>query len=191
MAGHRTDVPCVRDRAARIPSDSGESLRARQIFPALIASAALALTPTTAHADTNVQAFSTAVPTWTLAQLYDFRQLSGFVEQTAGWSMSDWYDFQVFVAGQEFNAAHDGAAWDRVAWCEERGDWTVVGSRYSGGLGFANSTWNAWGGRQYATYAGQATREEQILVADSHVDQIGQRSQIEAARSDCAGYHGW
>lgn len=91
----------------------------------------------------------------------------------------------------QFDLAHDGATWDRVAWCEERGDWTVVGSSYSGGLGFANSTWDAWGGRQYAPRAGMASRNDQVLVADTHVDSIGQRGLVERTRGDCGGYSGW
>jgi hypothetical protein len=57
--------------------------------------------------------------------------------------------------------------WQRVAVCEVNGNWAMVGSSYSG-IGFANTTWSANGGPRYATYAGQATRDEQILIA-THV----------------------
>lgn len=56
--------------------------------------------------------------------------------------------------------------WDRMAYCETGGNWHMSGSRYSGGVGFANSTWNAFGGREFAANAGQATREQQIIVAN-------------------------
>lgn len=56
--------------------------------------------------------------------------------------------------------------WDGIAQCETGGNWQMVGSRYSGGLGFANSTWDSFGGREFADNAGRATREQQIIVAE-------------------------
>jgi uncharacterized protein YabE (DUF348 family) len=55
--------------------------------------------------------------------------------------------------------------WDRIAACETGGNWGFVGPSFSGGLGFFNGTWDAFGGRKYASNAGLATREQQILVA--------------------------
>jgi Transglycosylase-like domain len=40
------------------------------------------------------------------------------------------------------------------------------GSSFSGGVGFSNAAWDEWGGRQFAPNAGQATREQQIVVAE-------------------------
>ncbi|HZP27818.1 MAG TPA: transglycosylase family protein [Acidimicrobiia bacterium] len=57
------------------------------------------------------------------------------------------------------------AMWDRIAQCETGGNWGFVGPEFSGGLGFFNGTWDAFGGRKYAPNAGLATREQQILVA--------------------------
>ena len=42
----------------------------------------------------------------------------------------------------------------------------MQGSTYSGGVGFANTTWSGFGGREFASNAGQASREEQIVVAE-------------------------
>ena len=56
--------------------------------------------------------------------------------------------------------------WDGIARCETGGNWSMQGSRYSGGLGFANTTWSSFGGGQFAPNAGQATREQQIVVAE-------------------------
>ncbi len=58
------------------------------------------------------------------------------------------------------------SAWDTQAMCETGGNWHMQGSRYSGGLGFLNSTWDAYGGRQFAPNAGLATREQQIVIAE-------------------------
>ncbi|MHB8827438.1 MAG: transglycosylase family protein [Acidimicrobiales bacterium] len=55
------------------------------------------------------------------------------------------------------------AMWQRVAICEVAGNWSMVGSVYSG-IGFLNSTWSHYGGTRYAPLAGLATRDEQILI---------------------------
>ncbi len=81
-----------------------------------------------------------------------------------------------WVAGVEAarteKAARD-AIWDRIAVCETAGNWSMRGSRYSGGVGFANSTWNAFGGQEFASNAGLATREQQIIVAERVYDYGG------------------
>ncbi|MFA5882888.1 MAG: transglycosylase family protein [Acidimicrobiia bacterium] len=56
--------------------------------------------------------------------------------------------------------------WDRIAECETGGNWGMQGPLYSGGLGFYNNTWDAFGGRDFASNAGLASREEQIIVAE-------------------------
>jgi hypothetical protein len=58
------------------------------------------------------------------------------------------------------------AVWDRLARCETGGNWHMRGSRFSGGLGIHNGTWSAFGGRRFASNAGLATREQQIIVAE-------------------------
>jgi len=61
---------------------------------------------------------------------------------------------------------HTGVNWDGIAACETGGNWSMSGSRFSGGLGFANTTWRGFGGGQFASNAGSATREQQIIVAE-------------------------
>ncbi|MFD3744346.1 transglycosylase family protein [Nocardia sp. NPDC058633] len=57
--------------------------------------------------------------------------------------------------------------WDRLAQCEAGGNWGInTGNGYQGGLQFSPSTWNAHGGGEYAASANQATREQQIVVAE-------------------------
>ncbi|RTL64714.1 MAG: LysM peptidoglycan-binding domain-containing protein [Pseudonocardiaceae bacterium] len=64
------------------------------------------------------------------------------------------------------NAATD-ATWDRVAACESGGNWSIsTGNGYYGGLQFTASTWKAYGGTAYAPQANQATKAEQIAVAE-------------------------
>lgn len=57
--------------------------------------------------------------------------------------------------------------WDRLAGCEAGGNWGInTGNGYHGGLQFSPSTWNAYGGQEFAPYAYMATREEQIAVGE-------------------------
>ena len=74
----------------------------------------------------------------------------------------------VAVGGSVALAAPAQAAtvWDAVAQCESGGNWSInTGNGYYGGLQFSASTWRAYGGTQYAPYAHQATKAEQITVA--------------------------
>ncbi len=76
-------------------------------------------------------------------------------------------------------AVSNGSKWDRIARCEATGDWSInSGNGYYGGLQFDKQTWNAYGGNQYASRPDQATREEQIAVA-------------ERVREDRGGYGAW
>jgi cell wall-associated NlpC family hydrolase/transposase-like protein len=57
--------------------------------------------------------------------------------------------------------------WDVVAQCESSGNWAInTGNGYYGGLQFAQSTWVEFGGLQYAPRADQATKAQQIAVAE-------------------------
>lgn len=56
--------------------------------------------------------------------------------------------------------------WDRLARCESGGSWAIdVGNGYYGGLQFDITTWNGFGGREFAPRADRATRAQQIAVA--------------------------
>lgn len=64
--------------------------------------------------------------------------------------------------------------WDRLAQCESGGNWHInTGNGYYGGLQFSASTWNAFGGGEFASTADQASREEQIYVAEKVLAQQG------------------
>ena len=76
-------------------------------------------------------------------------------------------------AEREAQAGIPDSFWDRMAQCETGGNWSMVGSRYSGGLGFYNGTWDSFGGREFAARAGQATREQQIVVANRVANAVG------------------
>ncbi|MEE1781706.1 transglycosylase family protein [Streptomyces sp. SP17BM10] len=64
-------------------------------------------------------------------------------------------------------SAAPASAWDSVAQCESGGDWGInTGNGFYGGLQFTSSTWKAYGGTAYAAQANQATKGQQIAVAE-------------------------
>lgn len=68
----------------------------------------------------------------------------------------------------------DPGVWDELAHCETRGNWatdSVPG--FSGGLGFHHGTWRAMGGREFAEIAADASREQQIEIAQRVLEASG------------------
>ncbi|WNZ10990.1 transglycosylase family protein [Streptomyces sp. 11x1] len=64
-------------------------------------------------------------------------------------------------------SAATASEWDAVAQCESGGNWSInTGNGYYGGLQFAASTWAGYGGTQYASTADQATKAQQIAIAE-------------------------
>jgi resuscitation-promoting factor RpfA len=64
-------------------------------------------------------------------------------------------------------SAATASEWDAVAQCESGGNWSInTGNGYYGGLQFSASTWAAYGGTQYAAQADQATKGQQIEIAE-------------------------
>jgi hypothetical protein len=57
-------------------------------------------------------------------------------------------------------------AWERVAMCEEGGNWQADSSRFSGGLGITRANWDLFGGRAFAPEGALATEDQQIMVAE-------------------------
>lgn len=68
--------------------------------------------------------------------------------------------------------------WDNVARCESGGNWSHGPVRnssgtYSGGLMIGHRWWNAHGGHEFAAYPYQASKTQQIIVAERIVDANG------------------
>ncbi|MFJ7768276.1 transglycosylase family protein [Streptomyces sp. NPDC097107] len=64
--------------------------------------------------------------------------------------------------------------WDKVAACESTNDWDInTGNGYYGGLQFTQSTWEAFGGTEYAPRADLATKDQQIAIAEKVLDGQG------------------
>jgi resuscitation-promoting factor RpfA len=69
------------------------------------------------------------------------------------------------TSGQAYAASDN--VWDRVAQCESGGNWSInTGNGFQGGLQFTPSTWRGFGGTRFAPSANQASREQQIAVAE-------------------------
>jgi resuscitation-promoting factor RpfA len=61
----------------------------------------------------------------------------------------------------------DSVNWDAIAQCESGNNWSInTGNGFYGGLQFTQGTWNAYGGGNYASTANQASRSQQIAVAE-------------------------
>jgi resuscitation-promoting factor RpfB len=64
--------------------------------------------------------------------------------------------------------------WDAIAQCESGGNWAInTGNGYYGGLQFLQSTWLSFGGGAYASLPSDASREEQIAIAEKVRDAAG------------------
>ncbi|MEI4270776.1 transglycosylase family protein [Klenkia sp. LSe6-5] len=69
--------------------------------------------------------------------------------------------------GASAPASTSGLDWDALAQCEAGGNWSInTGNGYYGGLQYNISTWNAYGGQEFASRPDLATREQQIAVGE-------------------------
>lgn len=70
------------------------------------------------------------------------------------------------ASAQGASAATTSSVWDAVAQCESGGNWSInTGNGFYGGLQFTTQTWNGFGGGKYAPNAHQATKAQQIEIA--------------------------
>ena len=93
------------------------------------------------------------------------------VDPAAAEQFADRPDIQAALAEPEPTVR---TVWDALAWCESGGDWSYNGgSGYDGGLQFLPSVWRAYGGGEFADFAWQATRQEQIVVAERILADVG------------------
>jgi len=65
-------------------------------------------------------------------------------------------------------ASASSVNWSAIANCESSGNWSIdTGNGFYGGLQITKSTWDAYGGDQYAAYPNQASESDQIAVAEN------------------------
>ncbi|WP_055717028.1 transglycosylase family protein [Streptomyces torulosus] len=71
-------------------------------------------------------------------------------------------------------SAASGTTWDQVAECESGGSWSAdTGNGRYGGLQISQADWENHGGLDYATSPDQASRSQQIAVAERILDDQG------------------
>jgi resuscitation-promoting factor RpfA len=71
-------------------------------------------------------------------------------------------------------SAASGTTWDQVAECESGGSWSAdTGNGRYGGLQISQADWENHGGLAYATSPDQASRSQQIAVAERILDDQG------------------
>lgn len=78
------------------------------------------------------------------------------------------------LLGASGASAADAGTWDRVAECESGGMWSAdLGNGAYGGLQISQEAWADFGGTAYAPTADQASRSQQIAVAEKILDARG------------------
>ncbi|MEU6391269.1 transglycosylase family protein [Streptomyces sp. NPDC046939] len=77
------------------------------------------------------------------------------------------------LAASGANAAST-TTWDKLAECESGGQWSLdAGNGYYGGLQLSQETWEQYGGLDYAPSADEASRSQQIAVAEKALQAKG------------------
>ncbi|NUU22495.1 MAG: LysM peptidoglycan-binding domain-containing protein [Streptomycetaceae bacterium] len=88
-----------------------------------------------------------------------------------------------FAAAPSAHAASD-TTWDRLAMCESSQRWHIdTGNGYYGGLQIDPATWDEAGGRVYAPMPHQATRRQQINIAERILRMQGWEAWPQCART--------
>ncbi|MFE6162175.1 transglycosylase family protein [Streptomyces sp. NPDC056486] len=78
------------------------------------------------------------------------------------------------LLGATSASAADAATWDKLAECESGGSWSAdAGNGYYGGLQLSQQVWEDNGGLDFAPSADQASRSQQISVAEKVLDDQG------------------
>ncbi|MGW5864807.1 transglycosylase family protein [Streptomyces sp. NPDC055239] len=81
------------------------------------------------------------------------------------------------LLGATSASAADAATWDKVAECESGGAWSADAKNgYYGGLQLSQQVWEDNGGLDYAPSADQASRSQQISVAEKVLDDQGTKA---------------
>jgi hypothetical protein len=85
----------------------------------------------------------------------------------------------------------DGSRWDQLAQCETGGNWSAnTGNGFGGGLQFMHqrsySTWLSFGGGEFAPHPWEASREQQIDIAERVLASSGY-----GAWPGCSRRFGW
>ncbi|MFG2501375.1 transglycosylase family protein [Streptomyces sp. NPDC048441] len=81
------------------------------------------------------------------------------------------------LLGATSASAADTATWDKLAECESGGSWSAdAGNGYYGGVQLSQQNWEEYGGLDFAPRADQASRSQQISVAEKVLDDQGPKA---------------
>ncbi|MFF1694538.1 transglycosylase family protein [Streptomyces sp. NPDC058257] len=81
------------------------------------------------------------------------------------------------LLGATSASAADAATWDKLAECESGGSWSAdADNGYFGGLQLSQRVWEDHGGLDFAPSADQASRSQQISVAEKVLDDQGTKA---------------
>lgn len=109
-----------------------------------------------------------------LASLEEQRQIDAYLAELHEQEMQKQAAASAAVSAPSTPANYDpgdGSRWDQLAQCECGGNWGCnTGNGFGGGLQFMHqsgySTWLSFGGGGFAPHPWEATREQQIVVAE-------------------------
>lgn len=87
-------------------------------------------------------------------------------------------EHELVTLEQAVESRYGVAVWDDIARCESGGTWdhrpvTNRTGTYSGGLMIGHRWWPAYGGDEFAGAPYEATKAEQIVVAERIADDVG------------------
>lgn len=94
-------------------------------------------------------------------------------------TQEQWWELQAAAANAD-------GRYDRLANCETRGNWHMKGNRYSGGVGFYNPTWTQFHLPGMPANAGDATKAQQIVVAERVVHELQPYGSWRGGKWGCA-----
>lgn len=87
-------------------------------------------------------------------------------EEREEYAHQKWHEEQERKAAQA-PAMSNQSMWEAIAQCESGGNWSInTGNSFYGGLQFNKLSWDWAGGQKYAPYPHQATKAQQIAVAN-------------------------
>lgn len=70
--------------------------------------------------------------------------------------------------------------WEQIAWCESGRQWSLRATNrtgsYGGGLMIRDNVWDEYGGEEFSNTADQASKAQQIHIAERILDDVGWRA---------------
>lgn len=80
------------------------------------------------------------------------------------------------------------AKWNKVAWCEQHGNWHFNGATFDGGLGIARYNWDKFRPDDFPLAAHLATPEQQVVVAQRIQAYGGYEGYVPDQDGSCRGW---